>query len=158
MKRFEGSFLREQRNCILENQKFKNQKREHSYCCQCHRLSKRLFQVAFKRINRTCVSRSEMMFMQLTLTLWRGCHQPERVRCLNEPNNGFIRKILGIWHCGWWGGWESKLSTILLLENDMRWEVKFSLLNLQPVFCAEYESCVTNSDVQGIAFYSFYVN
>lgn len=58
--------------------------REHSYCCQCHRLSKRLFQVTFKRINRTCVSRSEMMFMQLTLTLRRGCHQPERVRCLNE--------------------------------------------------------------------------
>ena len=38
MKRYEGSFLIEQRNCILENQKFKNQENEHSYCCQCHRL------------------------------------------------------------------------------------------------------------------------
>lgn len=47
-------------------------------------LSKRIFQVTFKRINRTRVSRSAMMFMQLTLTLRRGCHQPERVRCLNE--------------------------------------------------------------------------
>lgn len=42
-------------------------------------LSKWLFPVMFKRINRTRVSGSEMKLIQLTLSPWRGCHQPERV-------------------------------------------------------------------------------
>lgn len=65
---------------VLENQKFRIQESEHSCWCKCHRPFEQMaLSSDVKRINRTRVSRSEMKLILLTLSPWRGCHQPERV-------------------------------------------------------------------------------